>query len=59
MANASVNITSNMTETIDTLIPIPVLAQELNIYKMSNYLYKYLVVPIAIWGFVGNFFSFR
>ena len=38
---------------------IPLLAKELEIYKISHYILTYLAVPIAVWGCFGNFFSFR
>ena len=43
----------------DFYIPVPVLAKELDLYKISDYILKYCAVPIAIWGCIGNFFSFR
>ena len=53
------NLTLNITDNIDKFVPVPVLARELKIYKISNYVLDYLVVPFALWGCVGNFFSFR
>ena len=53
------NTTLNTTENYELLVPVPVLAKELNNYKISDYILKYCAIPIAVWGCLGNFFSFR
>ena len=35
------------------------LTQELMEYKISIYIFAYATVPVAIWGWMGNFLSFR
>ena len=40
-------------------IPMPELAKELELYKISQYLLNYTTVPIAVWGFFGNLISLR
>ena len=35
------------------------LTQELMEYKISIYIFTYATVPVAIWGWMGNFLSFR
>ena len=53
------NTTLNITLKGEHFIPVPVLAKELNIYKINDYILKYCAVPIAVWGCLGNLFSFR
>ena len=53
------HITSNITDNGEVFIPIPVLAKELRMYKISSNVLSYLVVPIALWGCLGNLLSFR
>ena len=50
---------TNVPNETEVFIPIPVLARELQIYKISNHVLNYLVVPIAVWGILGNLLSFR
>ena len=38
---------------------VPELAKQLELYKISQFIYNYLAVPISIWGWIGNFFSFK
>ena len=38
---------------------VKVLGEQLMTYKTSVFLFKYLTVPIAVWGWTGNFLSFR
>ena len=40
-------------------LPVPVLAKELETYKISHYILTYLAIPVAVWGCIGNFLSFR
>ena len=28
-------------------------------YKISVYIFTYATVPVAVWGWIGNFLSFR
>ena len=38
---------------------VPELAKELELYKISQFLLNYSAVPLTVWGWSGNFFSFR
>ena len=38
---------------------VPQLAKELELYKISQFLLNYSAVPLTVWGWFGNFFSFR
>ena len=40
-------------------IPVPELAKDLELYKISQYLLNYTTVPIAVWGWFGNLISLR
>ena len=42
-----------------TLSSVKELGEQLMTYKISVFLFKYLTVPIAVWGWIGNFLSFR
>ena len=53
------DVSLNTSQNYEVLIPVPVLAKELDLYKISDYILKYCAVPIAVWGCTGNFFSFR
>ena len=35
------------------------LTQTLTEYKIGIYLFTYMTVPVAVWGWMGNFLSFR
>ena len=35
------------------------LAEEFIEYKVSIYILTYFTVPVAVWGWIGNFLSFR
>ena len=35
------------------------LAEEFMEYKISIYILTYVTVPVAVWGWIGNFLSFR
>ena len=35
------------------------LTQALTEYKIGIFLFTYMTVPVAVWGWMGNFLSFR
>ena len=35
------------------------LGKQLLAYKTSDFIFTYITVPIAVWGWIGNFLSFR
>ena len=35
------------------------LAEEFLEYKISIYILTYMTLPVAVWGWMGNFLSFR
>ena len=43
----------------ETIPSVKELGEQLLTYKTSVFLFKYLTVPIAVWGWTGNFLSFR
>ena len=53
----AMNVTLNLNN--QTILPVAVLAEEFLEYKISIYILTYLTVPVAIWGWIGNFLSFR
>ena len=53
------NVTAQNDLEILAKIPVPVLAKELETYKISYQILTYLGIPIVVWGIFGNFFSFR
>ena len=53
------NLTAQNDLEILSKIPVPVLAKELETYKISHHILTYLAVPIAVWGCFGNILSFR
>ena len=57
--NTTWNFTAQNALEIVMAIPVPVLAKELETYKISHYILTYLAIPVAVWGCFGNFFSFR
>ena len=40
-------------------LAVPELAKDLKLYKISQFLLNYSAVPLSVWGWFGNFFSFR
>ena len=57
------NITNSTQEEIkecnQTVFSIVALAEEFTEYKFSIYILTYMTIPVAIWGWIGNFLSFR
>ena len=57
------NCTNSTQEETDgnnqTLFSIVALAEEFTEYKFSIYILTYITIPVAIWGWIGNFLSFR
>ena len=48
------------TEAVNDKGPLVVaLAEEFTAYKISIYILTYVTVPVAVWGWIGNFLSFR
>ena len=43
----------------DTRPSVVALAEEFIEYKISIYILTYVTVPVAVWGWIGNFLSFR
>ena len=46
-------------EVNDTGTSVVALAEEFIEYKISIYILTYVTVPVAVWGWIGNFLSFR
>ena len=57
--NVSFNSSDKDILVSEHFISVPELAKELEFYKISQFLYNYSAVPISIWGWFGNFFSFK
>ena len=53
------NILSNSSSETGDSLAVPELAKELELYKISQFLLNYSAVPLSVWGWFGNFFSFR
>ena len=57
------NITNSTQEEIkesnQTVFSIVALEEEYTEYKFSIYILTYMTIPVAIWGWIGNFLSFR
>ena len=57
------NITNRTQEDTDRINPtvfsIVSMAEEFTEYKFSIYILTYMTIPVAIWGWIGNFLSFQ
>ena len=43
----------------ETEVSVVELGEQLMTYKAGAFIFKYFVVPIAIWGWTGNFLKFQ
>ena len=58
--NTSFGLLANQIEVgNETVASVVELGEQLTTYRIGVYLFKYLTLPIAIWGWTGNFLSFR
>ena len=57
--NTSVTLTAETTLSNGNSPSVIELTQQLTEYKMSVYIFTYATIPVALWGWMGNFLSFR
>ena len=57
--NATTQLTDRMDSVNNSSPSVVQLTQDLIEYKIGVNLFTYMTVPVAVWGWMGNFLSFR